>query len=140
MKTERGFSLIEILLVVAVLGIITAAAIPGLRKAKQTAETASAVSSMRTITTAQILYFRKADTYGTLAELAPEGTLDPAIGVGQKSGYAFVLTVDSTQKKFTCTASPIGDTQTMFFFVDETTVIRFNSGAPADVNSPPIPR
>ena len=141
MKNERGFSLIELLIVVVILGVVMAIAIPGLRRAKQNAHMGSAIQSLRTLTTAQFLYERKNKVYGTLAQLAPEGTIDNALGLGSKSEYSFVMTLNATATKFSCTATPQEDPGRMdHFFTDETSVIRFVSGAPADANSTPIPR
>lgn len=141
MKKERGFSLIELLIVVTIMGLIMAIAVPGLRRAKQNAQMGSAIQSLRTITTAQYLYERKNRVYGTLAQLAPEGTIDGALGVGNKSGYLFVMTLNPDATEFSCTASPWDDPPNMdYFYVDRTAVIRFNRGAAADENSTPIPR
>jgi type IV pilus assembly protein PilA len=141
MKREQGFSIIELLIVVAIVSLIAAIAIPNLRKARQGANSASAVQSLRTITTAQILYERKTKEYGTLAQLAPEGTLDGHLASGNKSNYSFVITVSADKKHFTCAATPIEEVSEMtHFFVDDSTVIRFNLGSPATVSSPPIPR
>ena len=141
MKREHGFSMIELLIVVAIISLIAAIAIPNLRKARQGANSASAVQSLRTITTAQILYERKTKEYGTLVQLAPEGTLDGHLASGNKSNYTFVITVSADKKHFTCTATPIEEvTQMTHFFVDDSTVIRYNAGAAADITSPPIPR
>src|SRR6185436_7056886 len=93
MKAQRGFSLIELLVVVTIIGIIAAVAVPGLRKAKQNAQSGSAIQSMRTITTAQLLYQRKFKQYGVLADLAPEGLVDPNLAAGFKSGYTFAITL-----------------------------------------------
>ncbi|MBI3649735.1 MAG: type II secretion system protein [Acidobacteria bacterium] len=141
MKNERGFSLVELLMVVVIMGVIMAFAVPGLRRARQNAQSGSAIQSMRTITTAQYLYERRFLTYGTLAQLSPEGTIDPALAAGLKSDYVFTMTVDAVNKKFSCTAAPLADPANMdYFFVDETGVIRFVKGAAADATSPPIPR
>jgi type IV pilus assembly protein PilA len=141
MKRERGFSMIELLIVVAIISLIAAIAIPNLRKARQGANSASAVQSLRTITTAQILYERKTKEYGTLAQLAPEGTLDSHLATGSKSNYSFVISVSADKKHFTCDATPIEEvTEMTHFFVDDSTVIRFNLGSAATVTSPPIPR
>jgi prepilin-type N-terminal cleavage/methylation domain-containing protein len=56
MKNQKGFSLIELLIVVAVIGIIAAIAVPNLLESKKAANEASAISSVRTIVTAQITY------------------------------------------------------------------------------------
>ncbi len=141
MKRERGFSLIEILIVVTVLGVIAAIAIPGLRRARQSAHSAAAVQGLRTITTAQILYREKYRIYGTLAQLAPEGTLDPALASGDKSRYFFTIALLSGGANFNSNATPQEEPARMkHFFVDDTCVIRFNEGAPADASSPPIPK
>jgi len=141
MKNERGFSMIELLLVVAIITLIAAIAIPNLRKARQSANSASAVQSLRTITTAQQMYRQKYQTYGTLSELAPEGTLDSSLAIGSKSAYLFTIKVTATPLAFTCEATPTEDPANLsYYFVDETTVIRYNLGSAADATSPPIPK
>jgi len=141
MKNERGFSMLELLVVVAVVTLIAAMAIPNLKKARQSANSASAVQSMRTLTTAENMYRQKYQTYGTLSQLAPEGTLDTTLGTGNKSSYLFTITLDADLLHYTCTAEPIEDIDSMtYYFMDESTVIRYNYGTAADASSPPIPR
>jgi type IV pilus assembly protein PilA len=141
MKTERGFSLIELLVVVGILMIIAAIAIPGLRRARNNANSGSAIQSLRTITTAEYLYEKKFRQYGTLAQLAPESTIDSHLGSGLKSGYTFALTLTPDNKRFSVSASPLDDPANLVhYFVDESGVIRYNEGAPATAASPPIPR
>jgi type IV pilus assembly protein PilA len=141
MQKERGFSIIELLIVVAIISLIAAIAIPNLRKARQAANSASAIQSMRTITTAQMMYKSKTQQYGTLLQLAPEGTLDNSLGSGNKSSYAFVITVSADFQHFTGNATPQEDPSNLVhYFVDETTVIRYENGTAASATSPPIPR
>jgi prepilin-type N-terminal cleavage/methylation domain-containing protein len=141
MKKENGFSLVELLVVVTIIMIIMAVAIPGLRRAKQNAQMGSAIQSLRTINTAQVLYERRYQNYGTLGQLSPEGTIDNALAVGTKSEYGFSITVGGTGKTYSCTATPLAEpSRQEHFFIDETGVIRFATGAPADATSPPIPR
>jgi len=150
MKAQRGFSLIELLVVICIIGIIAAVAIPGLRKAKQNAQSGSAIQSMRTITTAQLIFQRKYKKYGVLVDLAPEGLVDPNLASGYKSGYTFLITLSDVDPEgkvglpdsaFVCTADPEETpADRPFFFVDETTVIRFKEGSVADKTSSPIPR
>lgn len=141
MRDERGFSMIELLVVIAIIGLIAAIAVPNLTRARQSAYSASAIQSMRTITTAQVLYERKYRKYATLVQLSPEGTLDPYLAAGAKGHYVFDIKLAADELHYTVTASPIIDpTEMTYYFTDESTVIRFNVGALADVNSDPIPK
>lgn len=148
-RKEQGFSLIELLVVVVIIGVIASLAIPGLQRARRYAQSGSAIQSLRTITTAENLYERRYKVYATLVDLAPEGTIDTNLALGQRSGYNFTITLaldanDIANGKlmtFKSNADPQADPATgLYFFVDETAVIRSNEGAPADANSPVIPR
>lgn len=145
MKREQGFSLIELLIVVVIVGVIAALAIPGLQRARRYAQAGSAIQSLRTITTAENLYERRFKVYAALTALAPEGTIDTNLAAGFKSGYTFTVTLilDGNGKAthFNSNADPQVDANTTdHFFVDDTAVIRHKEGAPADVTSDPIPK
>jgi prepilin-type N-terminal cleavage/methylation domain-containing protein len=140
-KRDKGFSMIELLMVVTIIGIISAFAVPALQRARQQAQAASAIQSLKVVGSGQLLYERKYTTYGTFTELLSENVLESQVASGKKSEYAFTLVVGGTGKSFTVVAEPTAPTpQSDFFFMDESGVIRFNKGSSANVNSPPIPK
>ena len=150
---QKGFSLIELLIVVAIILIIAAIAIPNLLRSKIAANQASAVGSLRTLNTACIAY---STSYGqfpvNLADLGPiasGGTassasadlIDSVLAAGTKSGYTFVYKAGTGNQSYTITATPItvGTTGQSMYFTDQSGVIRVDtSGSGASANSTPI--
>ena len=150
--------MIELLIVVAIILIIAAIAIPNLLKSKMAANQSSAVASLRTVNTCEVTY---SSTYNqgftsTLVQLGPPagggaatsaaaGLIDSVLAAGTKSGYTFsyvagASAADGTTPTYTVNGDPVsaGSTGQNHYFTDESNVIRQNSTAVAAATDSPI--
>jgi type IV pilus assembly protein PilA len=149
---QKGFSLIELLIVVAIILIIAAIAIPNLMRARMSANESSAAGSIRTINTGEVSYASAYPTVGytSLASLGGTSPCTPSTGTacfvdtvlssGAKEGYTFTATggspVNGMNTTYTSLGQPfaLNETGTRSFCSDQTGVIFYNVNASTCTN------
>jgi prepilin-type N-terminal cleavage/methylation domain-containing protein len=153
---SSGFSLIELLIVVAVILVIAAIAVPNYLRSKMRANEATAVENIRTITTATVVYNTTYDIgfapslaalsgSSTIPDQTQSGLIDVVLGAGSKGGYSFTYSVTAKDPAgnvtdYSVNADPIiiGSSGERHFYSDQSAIIRQNFTTSAGPNDPAL--
>jgi prepilin-type N-terminal cleavage/methylation domain-containing protein len=142
-KTNKGFSLLELLIVVAIILIIATIAIPSLLRSRQAAHEAAAVATLRTINTAEVTYLSTAQgKYGDLPMLIGAALIPSNFVPGPVSGYNFNVDLDVTGTQFTVYAVPASANEGRYgYYITADGTVRFSTDttqAPTGANGAPV--
>ena len=137
--SNRGFSLVELLIVLLIIGIIAQMAIPHLMQSKLAANEASAITTVRSVLNAETLYVTTAGAgrYGDMSALVSGMLVDTVVGSTTKDGYVFSISLGAGNISFSLGARPTGYNTSGIrsFFADETAVIRYTTANSAATSS-----
>src|SRR6185369_4536728 len=142
MKNNKGFSLLELLIVVAIILIIATIAIPSLLRSRQAANETHAVANLRTLNTAEVQYISSHQgQYGGLPELVTAGLLDDRY-VNGSAGYNFAIEIAGNFLDYTATAMAQGPNAGRYdYYTKPDYVIRYSSDptrAPTGLSTEPV--
>jgi type IV pilus assembly protein PilA len=161
-RKQKGFSLIELLLVVVIILVLATVAIPNLLRSRMSANEASAVASMRTIVTSEIVYstmytvgfsadLPSLSDGGAAANCIPPSVpavasaclIESTLAAGTKSGYAFTYVAigsGGVNSAYTLHGDPLtpGSSGQRHFYTDANHVLRVNGATVASASDPPL--
>ena len=139
-KRKKGFSLLELLLVVAIILIVATIAVPALLRSRQSANETAAVTNLRLVNSAEVSYtVSGGGAYGTVPELVSAGLLDDRF-LNYISGYTFSIAASGSDFTATATARSLNDGR-YDFYTRPDNVIRYSTvtgRAPAGLTGAPV--
>jgi type IV pilus assembly protein PilA len=141
-RNKKGFSLLELLIVVAIILIIATIAIPSLLRSRQAANESAAVATLRTLNTAEVTYSSAGGGgYGTMAQLVGAGLVDSSLQA-TKSGYYFTVQISANLLDYTVFATAASTNGGRFdYYTTPDYLIRYStvtSRAPAGLSGEPV--
>ena len=142
MRNKKGFSLLELLIVVAIILIIATIAIPSLLRSRQAANESAAVATLRTLNTAEVTYSSAGGGgYGTMAQIVAAGLADTSLQ-NTKSGYNFTIVLSTNLLDYTVFATAASMNGGRFdYYTTPDYLIRYStvtSRAPAGLAGLPV--
>ena len=142
MKNNDGFSLLELLIVVAIILIIATIAIPSLLRSRQSANETHAVANLKTVNTAEVQYLSNSQgLYGSVPDLVTAGLLDTRYNTGS-AGYNFDIQLSANSLDYTASATAQGPNAGRYdYYTRPDYVIRYATDpvrAPSGLSGEPV--
>jgi len=138
MARSAAFTLLELMIVVTILAIIMAIAIPSVQNAKKNAAGAAAIGRLKTTLTVSEQYFLRFGRYASTVDNFVSSSMMPDYNTSSNSGYSYTYRSGTSTWSMNADPKIPGTSGDNYFFIDQTGVIRFSSTGPATSTSAPV--